>query len=78
MSWMLVMMRRMMDGKNKDRQRIKIKIESSQRRPHSIIKSFTVHIILLNDLAGVKTAQATSLYTDSAFTATFFLVTGEE
>jgi len=59
MSWMLVMMRRMMDGKNKDRQRIKIKIGLSQRRPHSIFKSFTVHIILLNDLARVKNTQAT-------------------
>ncbi len=45
MSWMLMMMRRMMDGKNKDRQRIKIEIGLSQRRPHSI--SFNVHIILL-------------------------------
>jgi len=56
---MLVMMRRMMDGKNKDRQRIKIKTGLSQRQPHSIFRSFTVHIILLNDLAWIKNTQAT-------------------
>ena len=52
MSWMLVMMRGMMDGKNTDRQSIKVKIGLSQKRPRSIVKSVTVHITLLNRLAG--------------------------
>lgn len=49
MSWMLVMMGRMMDGKIKDRQRIKIAIGLRCTRPRSIVKLFGFHIILLYD-----------------------------
>lgn len=54
MSRMLVMKEKMLDGRNGNR--IKIKIRSSRIRPHPIIKLFSVHTIFPYEKAQAKRA----------------------
>ena len=69
---MLMMMRRTMDRKNKDRQGIKIKIGLS--RPYFIVKLFSAHIILPNDLTqGQKAPEQLKLYMDIVFLTILYL-----